>query len=159
MEYGFQTYLTFKIGESLFGVTVDKVLEISEYKAPQPIPESINYLLGITEFREEIIPIIDSGLKLNFNRTDINALSCIIVLELYNSELSKKYHLGIIVDSVTDVIEVPLDEIKNIENDFKPGYILASVKSSQGWVYIMNSDKIFNEKEVIAIDKVLKTIK
>ncbi|MBN2166580.1 MAG: chemotaxis protein CheW [Marinilabiliaceae bacterium] len=152
------TYLTFKVKDYLFGINVSKVLEITEYSIPKTMPESMSYISGIIEFREQVVPLIDCGIKLNMSSIDINPLTCIIVLELFNESLSKKYKAAIIVDAVSDVFEAFQDDLMLMQDDYRPAYITASFKSENGLVLILDADKVFNEKDVIAIDQYINDL-
>ena len=155
MSSELNTYLTFKIGNHLFGVDVSKVLEISEYKKPQPVPESPAYMSGIIEFREQVIPMIDCGLKFNLPAIEITEVTCMVVLEMHNVELGKKFKAAIVVDAVSDVFEATGAEKLGMEDDFKPGYVLASYKTDKGLVMVLNADKVFSDKDIIAIEAII----
>lgn len=149
------TYLTFKIGIHLFGVDVSKVLEISEYKVSQPVPDSPAYMKGVIEFRDQVIPLIDSGLKFNLPAIEITEVTCMVVLELFNIELNKKFKVAIVVDAVSDVFEANTSEKLAMDDDFKPGYVHASYKTDGGLVMVLNADKVFSDKDIIAIDAIM----
>lgn len=149
------TYLSFRIGRHVFGVDVSKVLEIGEYKIPKPVPESPVFMLGLIEFRDQVVPLIDGGLKFGLQPIEINEVTCMIVLELFNQELSKKFKAAIVVDAVSDVFEASAAEKLSMDDDFKPGYIQMSYKTESDLVLVLNADKVFSEKDVIAIDTIM----
>ncbi|MFT3741019.1 MAG: chemotaxis protein CheW [Breznakibacter sp.] len=155
MSTELNTYLTFKVGNHFFGVDVSKVLEISEYKKPQPVPDSPAYMSGVVEFREQVIPLIDCGLKFNLPAIDITEVTCMVALEVYNEELGKKFNAAIVVDAVSDVFEANNAEKLSMEDDFKPGYVLASYKTDKGLVIVLDADKVFSDKDIIAIDAIM----
>lgn len=156
MSKDLSTYLTFKVLDHYFGVSVDKVMEISEYKQPKPIPESPSYVLGVVEFREFVIPLIDTAQKFNLNPIHINPLTCMVILELENTDLAKKFRVAILVDAVSDVFEADNEEIIKLTDDYSPEYIHASYKTNNGLVMILDADKVFSIKDVIALDKLIK---
>lgn len=152
------TYLTFKVKDHTFGITVDKVLEIKEYETPKPMPESPKYMQGVTEFRDQVVPLIDCGLKFNLPPIDINPLTCIVVLELRNELLDKDFKVGIVVDAVSDVFETGETEVVDLEDDYRPGYITSTYKSENGLVVILDANKVFSEKDIISIDRVVSKL-
>ena len=158
MSNELNTYLTFKVKEYTFGISVDKVLEISEYPTPKSVPESLAYIRGVIEFREQVIPLIDCGIKFNLKPIEINPLTCIVVLDLNNEQLSKNYKVGIVVDAVSDVFEAEESELMSMEDDYRPGYVKSSYKGNNGLVLILDANKVFSEKDIIAIDEVVKDI-
>jgi purine-binding chemotaxis protein CheW len=155
MNNDISTYLTFKVGTHLFGVDVSKVLEISEFKEPQRVPESPAYMLGVLEFRDQVIPMIDCGLKFGLSNIEITEVTCMVVLELYNVALAKKMKVSIVVDTVSDVFESSFHEKLTMEDDFKPGYVESSYKTDSGLVMVLDADKVFSEKEIITLSTLM----
>jgi purine-binding chemotaxis protein CheW len=151
-------YLTFSVGQNTFGVHVEKVVEIQEYSKPKAVPESIPYMKGVIDHRDAIVPVIDTGLKFNLGEIKVNAQSCIVVLEINKPEGSGVFNIGILVDAVSDVFESDPEKVKAIENDFKPGYISATYKNNDTLVMILNTDKVFTERDIIAIDQIMGSI-
>jgi purine-binding chemotaxis protein CheW len=154
MSNDINTFLSFRVNNHYFGVDVSKVLEISEYKMPQPVPESPAYMCGVIEFREQMVPLIDCGVKFGLRPIEIGEVTCTIVLELYNTELAKKFKAAIIVDAVSDVFESSTYENLSMDDDFKPGYVQSSYKTDNGIVMILNADKVFSDKDIIAMDAI-----
>lgn len=158
MKTDINTYLTFKIGSHSFGVNVSKVLEISEYKVPRSVPECPVYMPGVIEFRGQVIPLIDTAVKFGLPSIEINETTCIIVLDLLNTELSKKFKVAIIVDAVSDVFEADENQLLSLNDEYKPGYISGSFKSEKGLVLMMDADSIFSNKDIISLDDAMSNI-
>lgn len=148
-------YLTFSVGQNTFGVHVEKVVEIQEYSKPKAVPESLPYMRGVIDHREAIVPVIDTGLKFNLGEIEITPQSCIVVLEINKPDGSGIFSIGILVDAVSDVFESDPEKVKVIENDFKPGYISATYKNNDALVMILNTDKVFSETDIIALDQIM----
>jgi len=151
-------YLTFSVGSNTFGVHVGKVVEILEYEKPKSVPESLPYITGVIDHRENIVPVIDTGLKFNMGAIDVTPQTCIVVLEIDKPGNSVKILIGVMVDSVSDVFESDGEKIKTIENDFKPGYISATYKTDENLVMILNAEQVFNDKDIIALDELKSSI-
>ncbi len=151
-------YLTFSVAHNLFGVHVGKVVEIMEYSQPKSVPESLPYVKGVIDHRESIVPLIDTGLKFNLGAVEVTPQTCIVLLEIEKPDESGKFKVGVIVDDVSDVFESNAENIKSIESDFRPGYISATYKSGENLVMILNTDKVFNDKDILALDEVIKSI-
>ena len=147
-----KSYLIFKIGEENFGINVSKVMEIREYVAPKPIPHSFPFVAGVTEYQEEIIPLIDAGLKFGMPPVKITSTTCIVVLELSDEKNVDGYKLGISIDSVSDVLEIEESKMKNVTvEDYKPSFISSFYIYGDRMIYILDADMIFNNKEVVAL--------
>ncbi len=159
MSQEVNAYLTFSLGDNVFGIHVEKVVEIKEYTVPKSVPESMSYVKGVTDHREQIIPIIDAAAKFNLGEVPITPQSCIVVLEINKADGSGMMSVGILVDAVSDVFEADDSMLKTIETDYRPGYISASYQNAEDLIMILNVDKIFSEKDIISLDEVLKAVK
>lgn len=93
-----EKYLIFKSGDLLLGVNVDYVVEIITNHSITHLPMVPNYVKGIINLRGQIIPIVDIRQLLNKQPQDDR---CIIVLNIEGTKL------GILVDSVAQMIDIP----------------------------------------------------
>ncbi len=143
------SYLTFLIGEEVFGVNVTKVMEITEYQTPKPLPQTLPFVSGVIQFRDEIIPLIDTGIKFGMSPVAILPGTCIIILQLISDTLGKTYRVGVLVDAVSDVLECDNIDMKSIEDDYKPNYILTTYPVEDKLIFILNADVVFSQKEII----------
>jgi purine-binding chemotaxis protein CheW len=157
MSQEVNAYLTFSIGENTFGVHVEKVVEIKEYVEPKAVPESMTYVKGVVDHRDKIIPIIDAAAKFNLGSVKITPQSCFVVLDINKTDGSI-LSVGVLVDAVSDVFEADEANIKDIETDYKPGYILASYQNQDDLVMILNADKIFSETDIISLGEVIDAV-
>jgi len=156
MDKTLNSYLIFRIGEENFGVSVSKVMEIKEYMHPKPIPQTFPFVAGVIEYQEEIIPLIDTGVKFGMRAVALTETTCVIVLEL-TDDSHKIYKLGISIDSVSDVLEISDSEMKNVSvEDYKPLYISSFYTYGDELIYILDADMIFNKKEVIVLMSVIE---
>ena len=159
MDKALNSYLIFRIGEENFGINVSKVMEIKEYLSPKPIPHTFPFVAGVIEYQEEIIPLIDAGVKFGMGSVKITGTTCFIVLELTNDVNGKSYKLGISIDSVSDVLEINNSEMKNVSvEDYKPQYISSFYTYQDELIYILDADMIFNKKEVVVLMSVIEDV-
>jgi purine-binding chemotaxis protein CheW len=99
-------YLTFKLDQEEYGIDILKVQEIRGYERPTRIANAPSFLKGVVNLRGTIVPIIDMRLKFNCTKADYNSFTVVIILNLRNRIA------GIVVDSVSDVMELPADSLK-----------------------------------------------
>ena len=55
-----ETFLTFLLGQENFAVPVSKVLEVLEKQNITRVPRMPEHILGIINFRGDILPVIDT---------------------------------------------------------------------------------------------------
>lgn len=153
------SYLSFKIGSESFAIHVGKVNEIREYEVPRNMPESISFMTGVVDFREEVIPVIDTGIKFGMKPIEITQHTCIVIIDVNRKDNDSSFKVGVLTDAVTDVFEVDEGEFKKIESDYSPKYIQATCTINDNFYLILNSDEVFSVNEIIQMGDVLKQIK
>lgn len=99
--------LTFTIGEKVFAIDTNNVMEIINVFNITHFPILPGFIKGVINLRGQIIPVIDMRLKLNCEAgVDSESMkSCIIILEVNGTTL------GILVDEVFLVTDVSKEEI------------------------------------------------
>jgi purine-binding chemotaxis protein CheW len=159
MTSAINSYLTFKIGEETFGLSVAKVMEIREYREPKSLPQTLPFVVGVIQYQDEIIPLIDTGIKFGMNPIIITPSTCTVVLQLVNDIMGKSYRVAILVDAVSDVFESEDSQLKSIIDDYRPTYIAATYLNDDKYIYILNPDTVFNQKEIITMLDAIGQIK
>ncbi len=91
-------YLTFALGEEVFGIGIRYVTEIIGMQPVNAIPEAPDYIKGIINLRGKIIPVIDMRLKFKKPSVAYTDRTCIIVIE------TASFSVGLIVDQVAEVL-------------------------------------------------------
>ena len=91
-------YLSFNIGESLYGIELQYIIEIVSMEQITVVPSLPNYILGIMNLRGKVVPVIDIRLKLNQEPRPFDEKTCIIITQI------DEMQVGLIVDSVAEVL-------------------------------------------------------
>lgn len=99
-------YLTFRLDQEEYGIDILKVQEIRGYEKPTRIANAPEFIKGVVNLRGTIVPIIDMRLKFNCARAEYNSFTVVIILNL------RSRIVGIVVDSVSDVMELAAENIK-----------------------------------------------
>lgn len=106
ISFGAREYLTFRLDHEEYGIDILKVQEIRGYEPPTRIANAPNFIKGVVNLRGTIVPIVDMRLKFNCSKAEYNAFTVVIILNLHNRIV------GIVVDSVSDVMELPAESVK-----------------------------------------------
>jgi purine-binding chemotaxis protein CheW len=113
-------FLTFRLGAEEYGIDILRVQEIRSYEQPTRIANAQSFIKGVVNLRGVIVPIVDLRLKLGCETADYNSFTVVIVLNV------KGRVVGAVVDSVSDVLELPRDSIKpapEMSSSVDAGYI------------------------------------
>ena len=98
-------YLTFSLGKESYGVEVRYVIEIIGIQSITEVPEMPGYVRGIINLRGKIIPVMDVRLRFKKEPKEYNDRTCIVVIDI------KGVSIGLIVDSVSEVITIPEQDV------------------------------------------------
>ena len=99
-------YLVFALGSECYAIPVEFVIEIVSWEAPTPIPEVPLFVIGVINLRGRVVPVIDARLRFGIDPVDYNDRTCIVVVQ------SEEILLGMIVDTVRDVRDIPANLIE-----------------------------------------------
>ena len=103
---GAREYLTFRLDQEEYGIDILKVQEIRGYESPTRVANAPNFIKGVVNLRGTIVPIVDMRLKFNCSKAEYNSFTVVIILNLHSRIV------GIVVDSVSDVMELPPESLK-----------------------------------------------
>jgi purine-binding chemotaxis protein CheW len=111
---GATPYLSFWLDDQLYAFSINNVVEVTETPKITVIPQSVEYIKGVFNFRGEILPAIDVMVKCHLVRTHEPQSddSAVIVLEANKEDPDAHLIAGAIVERVSDVISIkPIDII------------------------------------------------
>jgi purine-binding chemotaxis protein CheW len=106
--------LTFSLHGETYGVDIQRVNEIRGWSAVNRIPQTPPHVLGVLNLRGSIVPIVDLRVHFNLPSAEFTPLTVIIVLSVRTARGSSEF--GLVVDSVSDVVDVCGDDIKETPN-------------------------------------------
>lgn len=140
------TYLTFVLANEVFAVNVVNVLEVLEQQQITRVPKVPEHIMGIINFRGDILPVINTRLKFSLGEDD--AKNYIIVFDLMRN--NEKHTVSAIVDGVKDVIEIDPDEIKPVPEmglSFDTRYIEGVIRRSDTFILLIRPEKVFSSSD------------
>lgn len=143
-------YLTFELGNESYGVEIEYVTEIIGIQPITVVPELPEYIKGIINLRGKIIPVMDIRLRFKKEYREYDDRTCIIVIDI------REVSIGLIVDSVAEVMSIPDSEIVAPPEVKKDGnkYIKAIGKVNNEVKLLLNCDRLLNEEETEDLQKI-----
>lgn len=136
-------YLTFSLGQEIYGIDIKVVIEIIGIQAITGVPEVPDYVRGIINLRGKIIPVVDMRLRFKKEFRDYNDRTCVVVIEV-NDVL-----IGLIVDGVAEVLDIPEDHVvpppklKASQNK----YVRGIGKTGEQVTLLLDWSKLFSEQD------------
>ncbi len=151
-------YLSFIIGGEEYAVEVLLVQEIIRYSDPTRVPNSPEIVKGVINFRGKIIPVIDMRKKFNLEAMEYNSFNVIIVLTVKNKTM------GIIVDSVSDVVSFSEADIQDMEDETMEEIKMQQIRglgqlSDGRLIQIVDPEKMLSLEEIAAMQDMKKKVK
>ena len=107
-------YIIFKANKEEYGLDLLQIREICHYQKITKLPMSKESILGIIDYRGEVIPIIDIKSKLGFNPDNESITNSITnSINDYITEdtriitiMKDNKHIGLLVDSVSSIVDI-----------------------------------------------------
>ena len=137
-------YLTFVLGNSEYGVPVQKVREIIKAMEITSVPQVAPYVKGVINLRGKVIPVADLRLKFGLKSAEYTDRTCIIVVEMALRSTSAL--VGVVVDTVSDVVSISTEEIEeapDVGDENGSGCVEALAKVKGAVKIIVNLDRLF----------------
>jgi purine-binding chemotaxis protein CheW len=137
-------FLTFVLGEEAYGIEIKHVTEIIGLQPVTEVPEMPDYIRGIINLRGKIIPVMDVRLRFKKPFREYNDRTCVVVIDISNVSI------GLIVDSVSEVLSIPDTEIVPPPEVSKTGnkYIKGIGKIGTEVKLLLDCNRLLNEDEV-----------
>jgi len=127
--------VSFHLGSEEYGVDISQVQEIIRMVEITHVPRAPRFMEGVINLRGQLIPIIDLRTRFGMQRGEQTKSTRIVVTEIGSKRV------GIVVDSVSEVINIPLEQVENAPD------MIAGV----GTEYIQGVGKV-NERLIILLD-------
>jgi len=137
--------VVFKLSNEEFAVEVSSVEAIIKLQAITKVPHAPAHVVGVTNLRGNIVPVIDLKKRLNLPKTDHSADTRIIVALLQEAKV------GMVVDSVSQVIEIDDSQIEptpQISTSIDSTYIRGIVKVDTRLVIMLDLAMIFSDEKI-----------
>jgi len=142
-------YLTFRLGEEVFGLDVGKVREILDFTTITNVPRTPEFIRGVINLRGSVVPVVDMRVKFGMSATEKTVNTCIVVAEV---ELEgDSIVLGALVDSVHEVFELEPGQIEpapRIGTKLKTEFIKGMGKRDDRFIILLDVDKAFSAEEL-----------
>ncbi len=148
-----QSYLTFMLDKEHFCLAVSSVVKILEMTDITKVPESPAYMKGIINLRGNILPVIDTRIKLGMEPAEYNLKTRILVVDIQTP--MKVLTIGAIVDMAKEVISIVLDDIMpppSLDDYERADYIEGIINHQEKFVMIVDVNKLFAKSELDVLE-------
>ncbi|MGN6374339.1 MAG: chemotaxis protein CheW [Sphingomonas sp.] len=122
--------VTFALADQMFGIDMRALIEIREWSDPTPLPSVPHYILGVTNLRGTVIPVIGLAERLGWTPSAIHPRSCVLVVSIDGKQA------GFLVDEVNDIVSVeeasiqPAPDIELNEANLLSGLVQVTTRAT-----------------------------
>ena len=145
-------YLTFKLADEDYGISLLKVREIIGMMPITSVPRTPEFVKGVINLRGKVIPVTDLRLRFDMLEIDYTDRTCIIVVEVSGAESTVQ--MGIVVDAVTEVLPVQETEIETTPEfgaSVDTRYILGMANMEGAVKILLDIDRVLTDAEIAAL--------
>lgn len=146
-------FLTFKIGDELFGTDIGSIQEIIEYSAMTRVPLTPSHIRGVSNLRGNVVPIVDMAVRLGKEgQSKVTKRTCIIIVEMDDED--EKIDIGFVVDEVDEVLDIRAESIEpapQFGTDIRSEFINGMGKVDGEFVILLLLNEILSVKDLSAL--------
>ncbi|WP_100658411.1 chemotaxis protein CheW [Alteromonas flava] len=106
-------WLSFTLGKVTYAVDILRVREIRTWENMTRVPYAKPFILGLINIRGAIVPIIDLRCRFDLPSREADKETIVLILNVVTEPGEKT--MGIVVDRISDVVNLTDDEIKSAE--------------------------------------------
>lgn len=140
-------YLTFHIGNEDYGIEIRHVTEIVGLQRITEVPDMPVYVRGVINLRGAVIPVVDVRLRFGMETREADDRTCVVVVRIGETAV------GLIVDTVTEVLEIPADQVAP-----PPSVRSSSARFVSGLGKVSEQVKILLDVQRLLLDEDLSAI-
>lgn len=149
-------YLTVALGNESYGIAILKVREIIRMQKITHVPQMPAYVKGVINLRGRVIPVVDLRVKFGL-AAEFADRTCIVVVQvkLPNEQV---VHMGLIVDSVEEVVTLNASEIEptpDFGTKLNTEYLLGMAKVKGQVKTLLDIERVVAPEAVQAIAQAL----
>ncbi len=145
--------IVFVLEEKSYAINISQISEVIRMREMTPIPDSADFVEGIISLHGKVIPIINLRKKIGIVAQQ-GTTQCRVIVVKVNNQL-----IGIIVDSVSDVVAFEDESVVPPDDVLKETvYLTGVVKSESKIILILDIEKLLSEDAQRSAEKIHKHV-
>ena len=137
-------WVTFHLENEKYGIKVMQVQEVLRMTEIAPVPGAPHYVLGIINLRGNVVTVVDTRRRFGLPDAESDDETRIVIIESDNNVV------GILVDSVAEVVDLRTSEIEtapNVGNDESSKYIQGVSSRDDELLILVDVNKLLSDEE------------
>lgn len=145
-------YLAFTLNGEVFAIDILQIREIIEFGTLTEVPMMPPTIRGVINLRGAVVPVIDLSARFGRGPSAVARRTCVVIIEV--SVDGSKQTLGVMVDAVNEVMEIPSEDVEpapafgtRIRTDF----IAGMGRVNERFVIILDVARVFSLDELATL--------
>ena len=133
-------YVTFALGDRLFGVDIMSVDEIRQWTSATPLPHQPEWNRGVLNLRGAIVPVHDLRARLGGELTEPTPSHVVVIASIRGQSV------GILVDAVSDILTIRAEQIHPLPpnvSEVDESTISGLVSTGDSMVALLDLNRLF----------------
>ncbi|HEY6872602.1 MAG TPA: chemotaxis protein CheW [Geobacteraceae bacterium] len=134
----------FRLGEDLYAADIMRIKEIIRLQKLANLPKSPPFVEGVLNLRGTVIPVVDLRKRFDLPVTSHGRDTRLLIVTV-GGQL-----LGLVVDEVSEVISVPVKDIKpppHVAHGVGAEYLVGVCLVKDSLIMLLNLDRILSDRE------------
>jgi purine-binding chemotaxis protein CheW len=132
-------YLTLGLDREIFGIDIESVHEILDYRPPAALPQAPPFLVGMIDVRGQSYPVVDLRTKLGLPAIPVTPATRIILLNIPMG--AREMRVGFVADRVIEVTELDSAELEpapDVGGRWRSTYIAGIGRKGDAFVVVFD---------------------
>ena len=134
----------FRLGDDVFAADIMRIKEIIRLQRLVNLPKSPAFVEGALNLRGSVIPVVDLRKRFDLPTAPHNRNTRLLIVTV------GKQVLGLVVDEVTEVISVPVRDVKpppQVSGGVGAEYLVGVCIAGASLIMLLNLDRILTDRE------------
>ena len=147
-------YLTFSLAGEEYGVDILTVQEVKVWTRVTVLPNTPDFIKGVLNLRGVIVPIIDLRSRFRMPAVEYSVTTVIVILKLKID--SRERIVGLVVDAVSDVLDIPHSAQKSVDSfemNSRSEAITGIATINNKLVIMLDTAKLLEREDLQSVDQ------
>ncbi len=146
-----QQLVVFELANEFYGINIALVESIIKMQAITELPQTPNYVLGVTNLRGSVLPVIDLRTRFALELKEDTRQTRIIIVTMGNIKV------GVVVDGVSEVLRVSDETIEPLPpmiNSVDAAFLKGIVRLENRLIILLELSRVLNLDEQRSLEAI-----
>lgn len=136
-------FLVFRIGDELYSSPLLSIREVLEYQKPKPMPNMVNYFVGVINVRGAIVGVLDLRIKFN-TKSSIDTKTTMLLCDTERGSIAAIVDY---VESVQEFRDEDLERQPSVKSKVSTEYLIGVAKRENDLVTVIDLHQALTYEE------------